>query len=74
MDLRRARRRSFKEKDVEKRREKKKYRHDMVLEMEMKSEDMMQRRIFDSIPTYRADRRATEFDDGARVFEEVKRR
>ena len=52
---------------------KKKYRHEMVLEMEMRSEDMMQRRIFDSIPTYRGDISATEIGDVAlSLFNEVK--
>ena len=48
-------------------------RHEMVLEMELRSEVKILERYFDSIPTFRADMRASEVMTWHESFNEVKR-
>ena len=68
-DLRIASRKSFEEEEIECIiEEKKEYRHEMVLEMKLRSEERDLWRIIGSISNYRGDRSATMIDDVARVF------
>ena len=46
----------------------KKDRHEMVLEIKLRSKDRILLGIFDSIPIFRADMDASDDDDVARVF------